>query len=267
MVGETTSKIAGDEALNLARQSLYRFGAVSLLDPRAHAWQRLAAMRDCPVLDQAAVLVRELPAAVPDQLARGELPIIALDPVAVLNRLPATQQALNDEFEALFGLLVSNACPPYETEYINSKFTFQRSNTLADVSGFYQAFGLTTADAHPERPDHIVLELEFMAVLVDLEQRAVREQGELSEQRRQTCREAQRHFLRDHLAWWTPAFARLLRHEAEGTFYEAVGKFLAAWIPAERALLGVPAPMSRAVPSSIEQPEACDGCQLAAAAD
>jgi TorA maturation chaperone TorD len=264
MFAESISQITFDPALNRARQSLYRFAALSLLDPRAGAWRQLAALRDDPLVGEAAALVRGLPEAIPEKLAPGERPLAALDPHSMLRRLPASSQALNEEFENTFGLLVSNACPPYETEYINSKFTFQRSNTLADVSGFYQAFGLTTTDKRPERPDHIVLELEFMAFLLGLERQAAAEYGE-REIHLQVCRDAQRRFLCDHLAWWTPAFTKLLGHEARGKFYEVAGEFLAAWIPAERAFLGVAAASKPAAPSSVERPEACEGCQLAVA--
>ena len=51
--------------------------------------------------------------------------------------------------------------------------------------------------------------------------------------------------------------------ENPGGFYEAAGIFLAALIPAERGLLGVPVPDRRpAAPSQIEPLDACDGCQL-----
>jgi TorA maturation chaperone TorD len=258
----TTPAIEFDLTLNLARQSLYRFAALTLLDPKDGAWERLAALRDDSLLADAAALIRELPSATATQLSLGERPLSALDPQAVLRQLPNSRQALNDQFEAAFGLLVSNACPPYETEYISSKFTFQRSNALADVGGFYHAFGLQIADEHPERPDHIVLELEFMASLLALERRA-----EGNAERGAICRDAQRRFLDEHLAWWAPAFARLLGREARGGFYEAAGVFLSALVPAERALIGVLPSSQAAASSPIEEPEACEGCQLTSLAN
>ena len=137
-------------------------------------------------------------------------PIEMLDPRLVLDRLPNSERALNAQYESTFGLLVSSNCPPYETEYINSKFAFQRSNSLADISGFYHAFGLTTSDGHPERPDHVVLELEFMASSAGTGAAGRRRRFERRTDRQQVCRDAQARFLQEHLAWWTPAFAKLL---------------------------------------------------------
>ena len=257
----TTIDATCDTLLSQARKALYRFAALALVDPRTGAWRELADPRCQQVALAAAALVRDQPAAVVRKLALGEQPLERLGVAGVLAALPPSHQALNGEYEAAFGLLVSGSCPPYESEYVNSKFTFQRSQTLADVAGFYRAFGMETSDAHPERPDHIVLELEFMALLLDLESRVVETDPQAVEHQA-VCRAAQAKFLTEHLAWWAPAFARLLTHENPDGFYAAVGDFLAALIAAERALLGVAAPTATTGPSSIERPEECAGCLL-----
>jgi TorA maturation chaperone TorD len=259
----TTNPSTGvDPVVNMARQAMYRFAALSFLDPQVGSWDRLNALRDDPLLFGGATFIRSLPDARPLEFGLGESPIEMLDPRLVLERLPDSERALNAQYENTFGLLVSSNCPPYETEYINSKFAFQRSNSLADISGFYQAFGLTPSDGHPERPDHVVLELEFMASLLGLERQAADGDLERRTDRQQVCRDAQVRFLQEHLAWWVPAFVKLLGKVDQQTFYASAGAFLAALIPTERAFLGVP-PASQSVgPSTVERPELCEGCQL-----
>jgi TorA maturation chaperone TorD len=258
----TLPDIAFDPALNFARQSLYRFAALTLLDPRAGSWKRLDALRRDSLVTEAAALVRDEPAAAAEQLALGERPLADLDPQPVLKRLPESAAALNEAYERTFGLLVSGACPPYESEYIDGKFTFQRSQSMGDVGGFYSAFGLQPSREHPERHDHVVLELEFMALLLGLERRAAESDADDGADRAAVCRDAQTKFLKEHLDWWTPAFAKLLTRQDPGGFYEAASHFLAALIPAERSLLGVEPGNHVAAPSSIERPEACEGCLL-----
>ena len=251
-----------DPAVSMARQAIYRFTAIALLDPRAGAWKRLAEFRGDALLEEAAALLRGTPAARPKALAFGERPVADLNPSSVLRRLPESPGELNRQFEQTFGLLVSTTCPPYETEYINSKFDFQRSNNLADVGGFYRAFGMKPAASRPERHDHIVLELEFLAALIGLTRQALDDVGRESNDRVKTCLRAQERFVREHLAWWAPAFARLLAKENAGGFYEAAGELLAAFIPSERALLGIAPPRAAPAPTPIETPEECEGCAL-----
>ncbi|MEX0704367.1 MAG: molecular chaperone TorD family protein [Planctomycetales bacterium] len=258
------SAVELEPVVNMARQALYRFAALSLLDPRAEARERLAQIREHPLLDEAAAVLRDLREAVPPTRSPLERPLADLDPLRVLERLPDSDGEHSAHYERTFGLLVSNACPPYEMEYIPEKLTFQRSNMLADINGYYRAFGLAISEQNPDRPDHVVLELEFMAFLIGRE----REAGEADDPSRREewaaiCRAAQARFLREHLAWWTPAFARLLDHEDPGGFYAAAGEFLAALIPAERGVLGVETVARPTAPSSAERPEACEGCELA----
>jgi TorA maturation chaperone TorD len=251
-----------DPVPSLARQCLYRFAALALLDPRRGAWEQLDSLRNSPLLFDAAAIVRERSADPPGGLSRGERPIAYLDPERILAELPLTSDGLNTQYEAAFGLLASSDCPPYETEYINSKFTFQRSNGLADIAGFYRAFGLDTSAQFPERPDHIALELEFMAHLSGLLHQAESLRDASRAERIDICRQAQCRFLAEHLGWWAPVFATLLARRAKGSFYEAAARFLSALVPAERALLGV-ATQSRAIaPSKIERPEECEGCTI-----
>lgn len=263
MVATTQSSLGIDRAIQQARQALYRFASLSLLDPRAGAWQQLDALRDDDLLNDAAEIIRQDPAATAERLGRGELPLKNLDPAAVLEHLPPDADQLNRQYEATFGLLVSGACPPYETEYINGKFAVQRAQTLGDISGFYRAFGLQPSDRHPERHDHIVLELEFMAFLLGMEFQATQAEDGSMIDRATVCREAQARFFREHLAWWTPAFAHLLAREAGEGFYGQAARFLAALVMSERVRLGLPLPQASPQPSQLERPEECEGCALA----
>ena len=247
---------------NLARQALYRFASLCLLDPRRDAWERLSESSARAVAASAAELLRSDSEARARRLAPGELPVAELDPGPAFDRLPSSRGAFLDLYEATFGLLVSGSCPPYETEYIDGKLSFRRSNSLADIAGFYVAFGLEPSESFHERRDHLAVELEFMACLCGLEHHAA--ECDDAEARTSVCRDAQAKFLCDHLAWWVPTFARLLQVERPGTFYESLGRFLAAWVPAERARLGVDPAGNPVRPTMIERPEACDSCMLSA---
>ena len=56
-------------------------------------------------------------------------------------------------------LLLLGDCPAYETAYAHP---FSRQRELADISGFYRAFGV---QIEGERPDHLAVECEFASLL------------------------------------------------------------------------------------------------------
>jgi len=244
----------------LARQALYRLASLALADPRAGSWEHLAepATRETALV--AAEVLRGDSDARPGSLGQGEQPLETLDTAALFEHLPDSAEAFEAAHGGIFGLVVSSpACPSHEGDYVPEKQVFQQSHALADVSGFYRAFGLTPARQFPQRPDHISAELEFMSCLVALEQAADESQ---EQERIVLCRDAQRRFLEEHLAWWVPTFARLLWLEAgANSFHGAVAALLAALIPAERGLLGVATPSEEAQPAQPAGPNECEGCR------
>lgn len=259
----TAAAVAQDPALLLARRACYRFAALALADPRTGVWNELADPATQALVTAAAEIIRDEDAAVARPLGLGELPLAQLDPASVLARLPRTAAELNDLYEANFGLLGGSKCPPYATEFVPSKFEFQRSNMLADIAGFYHAFGLQTSTSHPDRPDHVALECEFLAQLLQLQWQARQSASPEAESQEEVCRSALERFLKEHVVWWFPAFARLLAHQDPGGFYEAVARFLSALVAAERALAGIESPHQAAEPSPIETLDQCSGCELA----
>jgi TorA maturation chaperone TorD len=258
--------IAADPVVLVARRTCYRFVALALADPRNDTFSQLAHPETQRLVSEAAEILREEDAAVARPLALGERPLADFDPTKVFTRLPNSAAELNALYENAFGLLGGSKCPPYETEYVPSKFTFQRSNMLADVAGFYRAFGLQSSSSSPDRPDHVALECEFLAQLLQLQlnYQPLLPGGTsgLEETQDQVCQDSLHRFLNEHFVWWTPAFARLLAHQDPGGFYEAVAQFLAALVPAERALGGVAPPHQAVEPSPIENADECAGCQL-----
>jgi DMSO reductase family type II enzyme chaperone len=150
----------------------------------------------------------------------------------------ADLEALATEHVALFqrGL----RCPPYEGAYGPPQMG-GKAAMLADVAGFYRAFGLEAAAAQPETEDHIGPELEFMSALALKEAWAL---GEDDTRGLEITRAAARAFLTDHLGRWARAFAERVGAEAAPGVLTAAAAALIPWITAECARLGVtPAPL------------------------
>lgn len=176
--------------------------------------------------------------------------------------------SLEDAYTRCFGHAMSKDCPPYEAEYAQAHI-FQKTHTLADIAGFYRAFGLDLAADSHERVDHASVELEFMHFLCLKEAYALAKQH--PEQQLALCREAQGKFLREHVCRWAFGFARRLRAKAGDTVYQELGQLLAAFLEAELRALGL-TPAEVAGPDMIEEgsqgvPEegadqlsACDAC-------
>jgi len=139
------------------------------------------------------------------------------------------QRELSQRYDDLFGHAVRGACPTYEMEYGRNEIIRQASD-LADLAGFYRAFGLEIANGANGRPDHIAAECEFMSVLC-LKESFARKQGD--EENADICLNAERTFLRDHLARWLPAFARHVKEADADGLFAAFARFADAFVKAE----------------------------------
>ena len=173
--------------------------------------------------------------------------------------LTTSLKFLQAEHRSVFGLTGSQF---YETE-IGSQHEYRQSQEMADLAGFYRAFGFNVGGAVRERPDHLSVELEFMYVLALKESYAAREGNpdyfEIS-------LDAQKKFLSEHLGKWAELFAKSLAHFAETGPYVALANFAAEWIKADARRLGVTLE-SRALNEIALTPfhpaESCEGCAVA----
>lgn len=132
----------------------------------------------------------------------------------------------------------------YETEY-GLPHEYRQSQEMADIAGFYRAFGFNLGGMVRERPDHVAVELEFMHVLALKEAYAfetdIPEHAEI-------CIDAQSKFLQDHLGRWVSLFAQSVAHNAPGSLYVPLAQFAAGFVQADADRLGV----------SLDQPELAD---------
>ncbi len=170
--------------------------------------------------------------------------------------------ALERSYARCFGHAVSKECPPYEAEY-GQAHIFQKAHALADVAGFYRAFGLELAADFNDRPDHVSAELEFMHFLCLKEAYALVHVH--SPERLTMCRQAQGKFLDEHLGRWTPAFSRRLSERAPDGVHAVLGELLAVFVAADMEALRVePAgALDAPGPGPAAEPAACERCAIA----
>jgi DMSO reductase family type II enzyme chaperone len=127
---------------------------------------------------------------------------------------------IEGEYNRLFRTTL--VCTPYETEYDPMR-SVRKGQVLADVLGFYTAFGLRPAEETRELPDHLGVELEFMSLL--LQKEAYARLNDWSD-KIDVCTDAQRKFLSDHLGAWAFAFCNRLEETARPAFYRALARLL-----------------------------------------
>jgi TorA maturation chaperone TorD len=145
---------------------------------------------------------------------------------------------LQAEHDALFGGAVR--CSPYEASY--EADPFRQTRQMADLAGFYRAFGADTSGPAAERPDHAGCELEFLSFLTAKRASALEARdGEHAA----VCLEAEEAFLRDHLGRWFPAFCREVAASTSSAAYRLLALAGERLVVAELARRGIePVPLS-----------------------
>ena len=138
----------------------------------------------------------------------------------------------------------------YETEH-GRMSGMSKGNVLADLAGFYLAFGLARVDG--DMADHVAVELEFYAVLLA---RQARLAASGDAEGREIVEDARRKFLADHLGRFVPAIAaRVAGSEAYGPAFAWAARLVDEEC---RALGATPAPLDPF--AAADDDDADDGC-------
>jgi len=145
--------------------------------------------------------------------------------------LSEIQEDLEIEYTRLF-INSFNGIPakPYESVYLGKGHLVVGDATIR-VREFYQDFGVGPVPDHPEPPDHIAIETEFMAYLID---RAINAYAEGDLKKGETFSDAQIRFLQQHLLCWAWNFSDRICVHTQHPFYRAVGLFSKQFFDGER---------------------------------
>lgn len=253
----------------LARQLVSVALADAVCDPWAYARDASPPVPIELLADAWDILAAPHADTTPGALGLGESPPSGADPSPLVRWLGLSVDVRRHAYALVFGHVVSKDCPPYETEFYPSREAASRAQHMADLAGFYHAFGLVPDARTPERADHVSLIIGFVSFL--LQKRALIASSASSPpsdaEHDTIVNTALAAFMRDHVAWWVPTFGRCLELRADRTAAEiaepelrsalgdlgGVGRLLRVWSAVERIHAGVE-PSRRIVGSSPTSP-------------
>lgn len=133
---------------------------------------------------------------------------------------------LQGEWNALFS--ISLKAPANETAYELEK-AGRKASELADIEGFYKAFGLEVKAS--VEPDSLVAELEFMAYLI---KKKIYLKEKNDAEALSIVSKAITSFFRDHIGRWYRIFTDLLKQQTEEEYYKLLGELLRSFLEKER---------------------------------
>ncbi len=148
----------------------------------------------------------------------GAVPLFLDDLKKAMNEIDMTSdtelEELLWEYTRLFIGPYKLPCPPWESVYTSPK-RLMMQDAAAQVRALYVEAGLAI-NTDDVMPDHIGVELNFLAVLL---QRTHSETGAKEEQVKRTGK-----LLNDHLLKWAPKFTRDMEDAAGTPFFRALAR-------------------------------------------
>jgi TorA maturation chaperone TorD len=222
--------MADGQLLACLRGGLYRLFATILLPPEEARLAQLAlGASELREYDRA---LARLPFFGSWRQLRQALPV---SPAAVGGQLRELEAAYSRLFVPD---LVETPCPPYESHYIDPGGEAIESIHTQLVCD-YLAAGVAVDPGSEKRPDHVTIELEFMAYLCDQEAGAwesvrssdgsIATRDRLAQGLASQCA-----FLSRHLGVWFPAFASRVNAAGKDGFYPLAATAAHAFIHHDR---------------------------------
>jgi TorA maturation chaperone TorD len=141
-------------------------------------------------------------------------------------------ETLSHEFNALFVTPIRGAyAPPFASVYLAGMMGQEPTRA---ARRFYLEAGLEIDEGNSMAPDHIGMELEFMATLCQREMTALAE-GSPEDVRGIMAME--RSFLKDHLLPWIPQLSEEIFIKGTSDFYKGVSQFLKDYVSFDKDLV------------------------------
>lgn len=122
--------------------------------------------------------------------------------------------AWSDEYFRLFD--GATACPLNQASYIRR----DKGTILGDLSGFYNAFGWQGSTTQGERPDHLLCQLEFVAMLLASASRAPNAESY------EIVTHALSQYAREHMHDWLPSVCWQMCEQTQLEYFAAVAGWL-----------------------------------------
>lgn len=159
-----------------------------------------------------------------------------IDMAAILPDAPAadTIRALAEEYTRLF-LGPGKHISPHESVQLKRGSGVLFGPETGVVKRFIEEAGFDYDEAYHGLPDHIGVELEFLAHLTEQEANAI-EAGD--DARLQSAIGWQHRFISKHPGKWVAIFAREVKAQADLPFYPAFAGLLPGFLATEKSALG-----------------------------
>ena len=154
--------------------------------------------------------------------------------VTALQSAQGDDIATAETHTSLFNLPADRAsCPPLGCDYLSERGG-TKFDEMARIDGFYQKIGIEPRAYIRDRPDHLSVELEALAIITLVEADA-RKEGQ--EEVVQAAHQGVERFLRLHLLCWFPRFRERVRAHDPIGMYACLADAVHAFVAHDHALV------------------------------